>query len=88
MKPDLPLFWIVLVGVLLLLTVLAPFGAPPPRIRCDNPDCDYAGVGRWSKNVLLVALLFSLGVLPAVIYLLLWPRPLLCPKCGNRVKPE
>lgn len=73
-------------------TKLAPFpNANGPTIICPNVNCGYQGpsrkVARGSAGTMI--LLFILGVLPGIIYAIVYNgHRLLCPKCGCHIRDE
>jgi hypothetical protein len=58
------------------------------NIICPNPNCGYQGPGKevGGSNCLLLVILFALGILPGILYLLWCPKKgVICPKCGARI---
>lgn len=58
-------------------------------VICPNPNCGYRGEGRpcGGTSVILLILLFSLGIVPGILYLLLSGSPeVICPRCGMRIR--
>ena len=58
------------------------------KIICPNMNCRYRGKGKpiGGANALLFLILFCLGILPGILYLMCCPkRGTICPKCGTRI---
>jgi hypothetical protein len=62
--------------------------ARPQFIICPNPNCGYNGPPRKEArgSVLVAILLFLLGILPGVLYLIFRRGyRYYCPKCGLQI---
>ena len=62
--------------------------AYPRQIICPNPQCGYNGPARMEArgSCLVAGLLFLLGILPGVLYLIFRRGyRYYCPKCGLQI---
>jgi hypothetical protein len=72
-------------------TAMRPAATGLDHIICSNPACGYIGTAqRKAKGSLVVGiLLFVLGVLPGLVYLVVYSGyVLVCPQCGMKIREE
>ncbi len=79
----------VLVVLFVAIAVLLYFGfrgdrePPTRRIICPNPNCKYTGPCRQqSRDTVLLVILILLFFPAAILYVLMVPEKMFCPKCG------
>jgi len=59
-----------------------------PSIICPNANCGYRGrsLRKAKGSLLTLILLFAIGVLPGILYLVFWQGYIfVCPRCGMKV---